>query len=91
MLVVDDEPSVRKSTARLLRGAGLDVLEAGSPAEALTYADEPVEVILTDAVMPDVNGIELVATAREAWPEARILLISAGEPVAAVRRALQSP
>jgi response regulator of citrate/malate metabolism len=48
-------------------------------------------VILTDAVMPDVNGIELVATAREAWPEARILLISAGEPVAAVRRALQSP
>jgi CheY-like chemotaxis protein len=88
VLVVDDEPSVRKSTARLLRRAGLDVLEADSAAEALTYADQPVEVILTDVVMPNVNGIELAATARKVWPEARILLISAFTPTALARHRL---
>ena len=86
VLVVDDEPAGRKSTARLLRRAGLEVLEAGSAAEALAFGrDEPIDVLLTDVVMPDTNGIELAAEARELWPDAVILLISAFTPTALIR------
>jgi DNA-binding NtrC family response regulator len=88
VLVVDDEPAVRKSTARLLRRAGLDVLEAGSAAEALALGrdeGQQIDVLLTDVVMPDTNGIELAAEARELWPDAVILLISAFTPTALIR------
>jgi two-component system cell cycle sensor histidine kinase/response regulator CckA len=88
VLVVDDEPAVRKSTARLLRRAGLDVLEAGSAAEALALGRDDrqeIDVLLTDVVMPDQNGIELAAEAREVWPDAVILLISAFTPTALIR------
>jgi two-component system cell cycle sensor histidine kinase/response regulator CckA len=88
VLVVDDEPAVRKSTARLLRRAGLDVLEAGSAAEALAFGGDEgqeIDVLLTDVVMPDTNGIELAAEARALWPDAVILLISAFTPTALIR------
>jgi two-component system, cell cycle sensor histidine kinase and response regulator CckA len=88
VLVVDDEPAVRKSTARLLRRAGLEVLEAGSASEALAFGrdgGQEIDVLLTDVVMPDQNGIELAAEAREVWPDAVILLISAFTPTALIR------
>jgi DNA-binding NtrC family response regulator len=88
VLVVDDEPAVRKSTARLLRRAGLDVLEAGSASEALALGRDEgqrIDVLLTDVVMPDTNGIELAAEARALWPDAVILLISAFTPTALIR------
>lgn len=91
VLVVDDEPSVRRSTARLLRRAGAEVLEAASAAEALEYGRTGglvVDVILSDVVMPEVTGIELAHEARKLWPEARILLFSAFTPAALTRRRL---
>jgi CheY-like chemotaxis protein len=89
-LVVDDEPSVRSSTARLLRRVGLEVLEAASAEEALAYGREgrTVHVMLTDVVMPDISGIELAQTARELWPDAGILLFSAFTPAALTRHKL---
>jgi two-component system cell cycle sensor histidine kinase/response regulator CckA len=91
VLVVDDEPSVRRSTARLLRRAGAEVLEAASASEALAYGRAhglAVDVILSDVVMPEVTGIELAQQARELWPEARIILFSAFTPAALARHHL---
>jgi two-component system, cell cycle sensor histidine kinase and response regulator CckA len=55
VLVVDDEEVVRDVVAHLLRDAGYDVLVAGSPLAALEL-EEPFDVLLTDVVMPDLDG-----------------------------------
>ena len=90
MLVVDDEPSVRRSTARLLERAGAEVLEASSADDALAYGRDgrSIDVLLSDIVMPEVSGIELATAAREVWPDAGILLISAFTPAALTRHKL---
>jgi two-component system, cell cycle sensor histidine kinase and response regulator CckA len=89
VLVVDDEEAVRRSSARLLARAGFEVLEAGSAADALALLGErPIDVLLSDIVMPEVSGIELAVAAREVWPHAGILLISAFTPAALTRHKL---
>jgi signal transduction histidine kinase/CheY-like chemotaxis protein len=55
VLVVDDEEIVRDVVARLLRAAGYEVLVAGSPHDALDL-EQPFDVLLTDVVMPDLDG-----------------------------------
>jgi two-component system cell cycle sensor histidine kinase/response regulator CckA len=91
VLVVDDEPSVRRSTARLLERAGAEVLEASCAEDALAYGrheGRDIDVLLSDIVMPQTSGIELAAEAREVWPRAAILLISAFTPAALTRHKL---
>jgi two-component system, cell cycle sensor histidine kinase and response regulator CckA len=91
VLVVDDEPSVRRSTARLLQRAGAEVLEASCAEEALAYGRDEgrsIDVLLSDIVMPEVSGIELANAARDVWPNAGILLISAFTPAALTRHKL---
>ena len=62
ILVVDDERSIRETIAVQLRGLGYDVLVADSPESALRLAQEssrPIDLLLTDIVMPGMSGIEL--------------------------------
>ena len=64
ILLVEDEPLVRQTTARLLRAMGYQVLEAASAAEALRLAlarPAPVDLLLTDVVMPGASGPDLAA------------------------------
>jgi DNA-binding NtrC family response regulator len=62
ILLVEDEDVVREITAQVLKSAGYQVLQAASPAEALRLAAEHsarIDLLLTDVVMPERNGIEL--------------------------------
>src|SRR3954469_15732469 len=91
VLVVDDEPSVRRSTARLLERAGAEVLEASCAEDALALGrgeGRSIDVLLSDIVMPEVSGIELAVAAREVCPGAGILLIPASPPPALPRHKL---
>jgi signal transduction histidine kinase/CheY-like chemotaxis protein len=79
LLVVDDEPGVRRVTAALMRRCGVAVREAASGEEALTIidrADPPVAMLITDVRMPGMNGFELAMAARERHPSLPMLLIS---------------
>lgn len=78
-MVVDDAAVVRKSAAHLLSEAGYDVFEAGSAAEALAILSsrQPVDLMLTDVVMPDVNGAELAREVRRRWPSVHVVFMSA--------------
>ena len=60
LLVVEDEPSVRSLTSRILRSAGHNVVEAGDGIEALEILrDVTFDVLVSDVVMPAMSGLEL--------------------------------
>src|SRR5688572_27395476 len=80
ILVVDDDQAVRQVAARVLQRAGYEVLQAGEGAEALRVAREHqgrLDLLLTDVVMPGMNGRELGERLAEERPETRLLYMSA--------------
>jgi len=78
VLVVDDEPCVRKLVEDILAGEGYPVFGATDPWEALGVAEErPVRLLLTDVVMPDMNGRELARRIETIRPDTKILFMSA--------------
>jgi CheY-like chemotaxis protein len=78
VLVVDDDPAVRATTVEVLRDLGYDVREADSGPEALDLlrCDSQIEVLLTDVVMPGMNGAELARLAPGVRPGLSILFMS---------------
>jgi CheY-like chemotaxis protein len=65
VLVVDDDPAVRKSLARLIRSMGAEADCAAGGIEALAYvADRTVDLILLDYAMPDLDGLAVLARLR---------------------------
>ena len=82
LLVVDDEPMVRKITADLLRDEGFNVSEAASGGEALDKCAGGLrfDVLLTDVRMPDMSGFELANRIVEFFPSTKIIYFT-GFPV----------
>ena len=77
VLLVDDEEFVRLSTADMLSDMGYRVIEAASAEEALRLIeDQPVDLVVTDHLMPGMTGTELARALRETRPELTILLVS---------------
>lgn len=75
VLVVDDQQEVLTSVRRLLEREGHRVLVADSGARALTtFADEQVDLVLVDYVMPRMNGEQVVAEIRKLDPDVQIVL-----------------
>jgi two-component system, cell cycle sensor histidine kinase and response regulator CckA len=80
ILVADDEDTVRLVVGRMLRASGFALLEARDGREALQVVQQrehPPDLILTDVVMPLLNGGELASRVRASRPDQRILLMSA--------------
>lgn len=78
MLLVDDEADVLSTSAELLELLGYEVLRASTAQEALqVLRDAPhIEVMLTDVLMPDRNGVELAREARKMAPALDVILVS---------------
>ena len=79
LLLVEDDDLVRTVTEKILRGAGYEVLSAASGAQALSIAaahDAPIDLVVTDVVMPGMNGRALVETLRSRVPGLRALFVS---------------
>jgi signal transduction histidine kinase len=78
VLLVDDEPLVRASTADMLGELGYAVTEAASGDQALSLLDasQGVDLLITDHLMPGMTGAELARAVRERWPHQRLLIIS---------------
>lgn len=77
ILVVDDEAPVRRAVARLLRLDGHVVAEAASGAEALAELERgSFDLVLTDIMMPDMNGCELGRAIARVRPDQRVLYCS---------------
>jgi signal transduction histidine kinase/CheY-like chemotaxis protein len=78
LLLVDDDPAVRETTGELLRARGYTVIEADGATEALNVLREQsdVAVLVTDIVMPGVNGLLLAEMARDLRPGLAIVFMS---------------
>ena len=79
ILVVEDEKTLREVTVALLQGAGYRVLEAKDPEEALriiTDSDPPIDLLLTDVVMPGRSGADLATEGRKRRPRLRSVFMS---------------
>jgi PAS domain S-box-containing protein len=77
VLIVDDEPAIRGLLAEVLRGAGFDVLTAQDGREALERAAQAsVDLMITDLIMPEVEGIELIAMIRRQVPALKVIAMS---------------
>jgi PAS domain S-box-containing protein len=79
ILLVDDHPEVRETTAALLRELGHDIKEASTGAEALMIlaADgQTIDVLLSDYAMPQLSGTDLLVKARQLLPNLPAVLIT---------------
>jgi DNA-binding response OmpR family regulator len=75
--VVDDEKVIADTLAMILNSAGFRGLPFRDPLEALAAAaTEPPNLLITDVVMPNMNGMQLAIRFREAYPECKVLLFS---------------
>ena len=86
ILLVEDEDPVRLFAARALREKGHDVIEARDGVQAMTFLDNQlmVHVMVTDVMMPGIDGPTLAAWVRERMPTTKILFVS-GYPEESVR------
>ena len=77
-LLVDDEVLVRASTADMLMDLGYDVVEASSGEEALRLLEEDrhFDILVTDHLMPGLNGTDLARLVRTSRPSTPVLLVS---------------
>jgi PAS domain S-box-containing protein len=77
VLVVDDEPLVRASTADMLAELGYEVLEAESSQQALALIDgRPLDLVITDHLMPGVSGTDLARILAAERPGLPVLVVS---------------
>lgn len=80
ILLVEDEDAVRVFSTRALRNKGYTVLEARSGEEALTVIEREggnkIDLIVTDVVMPQMDGPTMYKKIREQWPDMKVIFVS---------------
>ena len=89
VLVAEDEDELRRLAVRELEERGYLVLAAANGVEALAVArslERPVDLLVTDVVMPEMNGVELAETLVGTWPSMAVLFVSGHLDEAAMTR-----
>ena len=89
ILLVDDEESILNSLRRLLRGQPYDVVLAGSGAQALEImAAQPIDLVMSDARMPNMDGATLLAKVHELYPATSRILLTGYADLATIIKAI---
>ena len=79
ILLVEDEQAILRLAKRVLEQQGFQVLTAATPGEALLIADahaEDIDMLVTDVIMPEMNGRDLATRLQERSPRLRVLFMS---------------
>ena len=79
ILIIDDDEHARTAIRRILEYVGHSVLEAADGREGLRiYHNAPVELVITDILMPEKDGLETIIALRKEFPEVKIIAITGG-------------
>ncbi|MCK5114756.1 MAG: response regulator [Phycisphaerae bacterium] len=79
ILLVEDDHAVRRLVARVLVEDGYSVVETGDPTEAaglMRQSSQPIDLLVSDVVMPEMNGPEMAAQLRQTDPNLKVLFMS---------------
>ncbi|MEZ4405523.1 MAG: EAL domain-containing protein [Polyangiales bacterium] len=89
-LLIDDDPAVLRSYARVLRGAGfaVETLSEGANVTA-RLAESDFDLVISDVSLPDVNGVSVLKAAREFDPELPVVLITGAGDLESAMRAVE--
>ncbi|MCD4702471.1 MAG: response regulator [Candidatus Aegiribacteria sp.] len=83
LLIVDDDPMIRNMLVTAFKKKNYDVLDAANGKTALSiFRSEDVDVVITDIIMPDMEGIETIRELRRIKPDAKIIACSGGGSMA---------
>ena len=79
ILVIEDDAQARKLIKRILEDAGYAVTEAGDGKEGvIQFNQKPADLVITDIVMPEQEGMETIRLLRKAVPKVKIIAVSGG-------------
>lgn len=79
ILIIDDEPQIRSMIRLLLERAGYSVMEAADGVEGIRlFRENPVNLIITDLIMPNKDGIGMIIELKKEFPDAKIIAMSGG-------------
>ena len=79
ILLIDDDDQFRAMMNEALTGEGYQVSEASDGRQALAlYASKPTDLVITDLVMPEKEGLEMIAEIKRLYPGVKIIAISGG-------------
>ena len=82
VLCVDDEPNILSALRRMLTLEGFEVFTAEGGAQALELlAKQPIQVIISDMQMPEMNGAQLLEQVTQQWPQTMRLLLTGASDV----------
>jgi two-component system, cell cycle sensor histidine kinase and response regulator CckA len=94
VLLVEDEPEVRRLVEKLLGLRGYRVLSASDPATAIALArrhEAAIDLLLTDVIMPGMNGRELARALATARPRMKVLYMSGYTDAAMTQQGILAP
>ncbi|ADH87177.1 response regulator [Desulfurivibrio alkaliphilus] len=84
LLIVDDEPDFREALAQRLRFRGFGVRTAAGCHQALAaLAEQPVEVVILDVMLPDVDGLDCLVRIKKRWPNTGVIMLSGHASISA--------
>jgi len=79
ILVIDDDVQMRQMLRQMLEREGYEVVDAPDGKEGIRlYRDEPADLIITDIIMPEKEGIGTIFELRRDFPDVKIIAISGG-------------
>jgi YesN/AraC family two-component response regulator len=79
ILIIDDDFHVRDMMERLLRRAGYDAQLAENGVEAVKmHRENPMDLVITDIIMPEKEGLEIITEFRREYPPVKLIAISGG-------------
>jgi CheY-like chemotaxis protein len=94
LLLIEDETLVRELTHEILTGQGYRVLDAGSCEEAIRVFEAhpgPIQLVVTDVIMPGMNGREVYERMAQLRPDLKVLYMSGYTQSAIVHRGVLEP
>jgi YesN/AraC family two-component response regulator len=79
ILIIDDESQIRSMLRLMLERVGYEVVEAPDGIEGIRkYREKPADLIITDLIMPNKDGIGMIIDLKKEFPEVKIIAMSGG-------------